>query len=58
MSDISMAGTDLSALDRKSAAPRSRLAVALIELALAVGSFGIGTGESWASCRTSPTSSG
>ncbi|WP_245571706.1 MFS transporter [Microvirga subterranea] len=39
-----MAGTDLSALDRK-AAPRSRLAVALIELALAVGSFGIGTGE-------------
>jgi len=27
------------------AAPRSRLAVALIELALAVGSFGIGTGE-------------
>ena len=44
MSDISMAGTDLSALDRK-AAPRSRLAVALIELALAVGSFGIGTGE-------------
>jgi DHA1 family inner membrane transport protein len=40
-----MAGTDLSALDRKSAAPRSRLAVALIELALAVGSFGIGTGE-------------
>jgi DHA1 family inner membrane transport protein len=40
-----MAGTDLSALDRKSAALRSRLAVALIELALAVGSFGIGTGE-------------
>src|SRR3954451_19140134 len=28
-----------------SAVPRSRLAVALIELALAVGSFGIGTGE-------------
>lgn len=28
-----------------SAAPRSRLAVVLIELALAVGSFGIGTGE-------------
>lgn len=45
MSDISMAGTDLSALDRKTVAPRSRLSVVLIELALAVGSFGIGTGE-------------
>lgn len=45
MSDISMARTDLSVLDRKTAASRSRLAVALIELALAVGSFGIGTGE-------------
>jgi DHA1 family inner membrane transport protein len=40
-----MARTDLSVLDRKTAASRSRLAVALIELALAVGSFGIGTGE-------------
>src|SRR5919205_730026 len=31
--------------DEAPAVPRSRLAVALIELALAVGSFGIGTGE-------------
>jgi DHA1 family inner membrane transport protein len=33
------------AQDKAPAVPRSRLAVALIELALAVGSFGIGTGE-------------
>lgn len=32
-------------LDNQPAVSRSRLAVALIELALAVGSFGIGTGE-------------
>ncbi|WP_425523268.1 MFS transporter [Microvirga terrestris] len=35
----------LVAKDTTPAFPRSRLAVALIELALAVGSFGIGTGE-------------
>ncbi|WP_425487845.1 MFS transporter [Microvirga lupini] len=35
----------LAAKDKAPAVPRSRLAVALIELALAVGSFGIGTGE-------------
>ncbi|WP_442931891.1 MFS transporter [Microvirga sp. CF3016] len=33
------------ARDKAPAVPHSRLAVALIELALAVGSFGIGTGE-------------
>jgi DHA1 family inner membrane transport protein len=43
MSDLSMA--DASVLDRPQAVRRPRLAVALIELALSVGSFGIGTGE-------------
>src|SRR5918998_3976161 len=45
MSDISMAEAGLPALGKEPAVARSRLAVALIELALAVGSFGIGTGE-------------
>ncbi len=46
MSDMAIADEAcLAARDKAPAAPRSRLAVALIELALAVGSFGIGTGE-------------
>jgi DHA1 family inner membrane transport protein len=46
MSDMAIAEEAcLAARDRSPAVPRSRLAVALIELALAVGSFGIGTGE-------------
>lgn len=45
MSDISMTEADLAVRGEESVAPRSRLAVALIELALSVGSFGIGTGE-------------
>ncbi len=40
-----MAEVDGAVRVGKTAVPRSRLAVALIELALAVGSFGIGTGE-------------
>ncbi|MCB8821521.1 MFS transporter [Microvirga rosea] len=35
----------MAGIGAASARPRSRMAVALIELALAVGSFGIGTGE-------------
>jgi DHA1 family inner membrane transport protein len=46
MSDMAVAEEAcLAAEDRAPAIPQSRLAVALIELALAVGSFGIGTGE-------------
>ncbi|MBF9194477.1 MFS transporter [Microvirga sp. BT290] len=46
MSDMAIAEEAcLVAKDTTPAFPRSRLAVALIELALAVGSFGIGTGE-------------
>ncbi|WP_201859818.1 MFS transporter [Microvirga soli] len=46
MSDMAIAEeVRLAADDKAAAVPRSRLAVALIELALAVGSFGIGTGE-------------
>jgi DHA1 family inner membrane transport protein len=46
MSDMAIAEEAcLAAKDTAPAVPRSRLAVALIELALAVGSFGIGTGE-------------
>ncbi len=46
MSDMAIADEAcLAARDKAPAVPRSRLAVALIELALAVGSFGIGTGE-------------
>jgi DHA1 family inner membrane transport protein len=46
MSDMAIAEEAcLAARDKAPAVPRSRLAVALIELALAVGSFGIGTGE-------------
>jgi DHA1 family inner membrane transport protein len=45
MSDISMAEAGLPVLGKEPAVARSRLALALIELALAVGSFGIGTGE-------------
>ncbi|MBB3017941.1 DHA1 family inner membrane transport protein [Microvirga lupini] len=46
MSDMAIAEEAcLAAKDKAPAVPRSRLAVALIELALAVGSFGIGTGE-------------
>ncbi|MBO1903617.1 MFS transporter [Microvirga sp. 3-52] len=46
MSDMAVAEEAcLAAEDRAPAVPQSRLAVALIELALAVGSFGIGTGE-------------
>jgi DHA1 family inner membrane transport protein len=46
MSDMAIADEAcLARRDEAPAAPRSRLAVALIELALAVGSFGIGTGE-------------
>jgi DHA1 family inner membrane transport protein len=46
MSDMAIAEEAcLAADDKASTVPRSRLAVVLIELALAVGSFGIGTGE-------------
>jgi DHA1 family inner membrane transport protein len=46
MSDMAIAEEGgLAAMGKESAVPRSRFAVALIELALAVGSFGIGTGE-------------
>ena len=46
MSDMTVAEeVCLAAKDRAPAVAQSRLAVALIELALAVGSFGIGTGE-------------
>jgi DHA1 family inner membrane transport protein len=46
MSDMAVAEEAcLAAEDKAPAVPQSRLAVALIELALAVGSFGIGTGE-------------
>ncbi len=46
MSDMAIAEEARSAASSHDrAAPRSRIAVALIELALAVGSFGIGTGE-------------
>ncbi len=46
MSDMAIADEAcLARRDEAPAVPRSRLAVALIELALAVGSFGIGTGE-------------
>jgi DHA1 family inner membrane transport protein len=46
MSDMAIAEEAcLAAKDTAAAVPRSRLAIALIELALAVGSFGIGTGE-------------
>jgi DHA1 family inner membrane transport protein len=42
---MTMAEVDGAVRAEKTTVPRSRLAVALIELALAVGSFGIGTGE-------------
>ncbi|MBA1158402.1 MFS transporter [Microvirga mediterraneensis] len=45
MSDMAIAEEACLAQGRAPAVPRSRLAIALIELALAVGSFGIGTGE-------------
>lgn len=45
MSDMAIAEEACLARDKAPAVPQSRLAVALIELALAVGSFGIGTGE-------------
>lgn len=45
MSDMAIADEACLAQDKAPAIPHSRLAVALIELALAVGSFGIGTGE-------------
>jgi DHA1 family inner membrane transport protein len=46
MSDMAIAEEAcLATKDKAPAVPHSRLAVALIELALAVGSFGIGTGE-------------
>lgn len=46
MSDMAIAEeARIAASDHDRAGPRSRIAVALIELALAVGSFGIGTGE-------------
>jgi MFS transporter, DHA1 family, inner membrane transport protein len=46
MSDLAVAEeTRSAAVSVGHAPPKSRLAVALIELALAVGSFGIGTGE-------------
>jgi MFS transporter, DHA1 family, inner membrane transport protein len=45
MSDLTMSEANAAMVGRAPAVPRSRLAVALIELALAVGSFGIGTGE-------------
>jgi MFS transporter, DHA1 family, inner membrane transport protein len=46
MSDMAIAEDACPVAETKSpAVPRSRLSVALIELALAVGSFGIGTGE-------------
>ena len=45
MSDLTMSEADAAMVGRQPAVPRSRLAAALIELALAVGSFGIGTGE-------------
>jgi MFS transporter, DHA1 family, inner membrane transport protein len=46
MSDMAIAEEAcLSVKDKAPAVPHSRWAVALIELALAVGSFGIGTGE-------------
>lgn len=45
MSDMAIAEEACPARDKAPAVPQSRLAVALIELALAVGSFGIGTGE-------------
>ncbi|MEE1609748.1 MFS transporter [Microvirga sp. CF3016] len=45
MSDMALTEEACPARDKAPAVPHSRLAVALIELALAVGSFGIGTGE-------------
>ena len=46
MSDLAIAEEARPAASvQERAVPRTRLAVALIELALAVGSFGIGTGE-------------
>jgi DHA1 family inner membrane transport protein len=46
MSDVAIADeVRPAAAAQERVAPRSRLAMALIELALAVGSFGIGTGE-------------
>jgi DHA1 family inner membrane transport protein len=45
MSDMAIVEESCLAQDKAPAVPHSRLAVALIELALAVGSFGIGTGE-------------
>jgi DHA1 family inner membrane transport protein len=42
---MTMAEVDGAVRAEKTTVPHSRLAVALIELALAVGSFGIGTGE-------------
>jgi MFS transporter, DHA1 family, inner membrane transport protein len=46
MSDMAIAEEAcLATKDKAPAVPHSRLAVTLIELALAVGSFGIGTGE-------------
>lgn len=45
MSDMAFTEEACPAQDKAPAVPHSRLAVALIELALAVGSFGIGTGE-------------
>jgi DHA1 family inner membrane transport protein len=45
MSDMAIVEESCHAQDKAPAVPHSRLAVALIELALAVGSFGIGTGE-------------
>jgi hypothetical protein len=45
MSDMAFTEEACLAQDKAPAVPHSRLAIALIELALAVGSFGIGTGE-------------
>lgn len=45
MSDMAFTEEACPAQGKAPAVPQSRLAVALIELALAVGSFGIGTGE-------------
>jgi DHA1 family inner membrane transport protein len=45
MPDMAFTEEACLAQDKAPAVPHSRLAIALIELALAVGSFGIGTGE-------------
>jgi DHA1 family inner membrane transport protein len=45
MSDMAFTEEACLAQDKAPAVPHSRFAIALIELALAVGSFGIGTGE-------------